>query len=26
VGIWLPSLIVLLYYEAFLDATITRPW
>lgn len=26
VGIWLPSLVVLLYYEAFLDATITRPW
>ena len=25
-GIWLPSLIVLLYYEMFLDPTITRPW
>ena len=25
-GIWIPGLIVLLYYEAFLDATITRPW
>lgn len=25
-GVWLPGLIVLLYYEAFLDATITRPW
>lgn len=26
VAIWLPSLIVLFYYEAFLDASITRPW
>jgi hypothetical protein len=25
-GIWLPGLVVLLYYEAFLDASITRPW
>jgi len=25
-GIWLPAFIVLVYYEAFLDATITRPW
>jgi len=25
-GIWLPSVIVLLYYEAFLDQSITRPW
>ena len=24
-GIWLPAFIVLVYYEAFLDATITRP-
>lgn len=26
VGIWLPAFIILIYYEAFLDATITRPW
>ncbi len=26
VGVWVPGLLVLLYYEAFLDATITRPW
>lgn len=26
VAIWLPSLVVLFYYEAFLDASITRPW
>jgi len=26
VGIWLPSLVVLFYYEAFMDPTITRPW
>lgn len=26
VGVWLPGLVVLLYYEAFLDASITRPW
>lgn len=25
-GIWLPSFIVLVYYEMFLDPTITRPW
>ena len=25
-GIWLPAVIVLIYYEAFLDASITRPW
>ena len=25
-GIWAPALLVLLYYEAFLDASITRPW
>lgn len=25
-GIWVPATIVLLYYEAFLDHTITRPW
>lgn len=24
--IWLPATIVLIYYEAFLDASITRPW
>ena len=26
VGIWLPSFLVLLYFEAFLDHTIMRPW
>jgi hypothetical protein len=25
-GIWVPALVILIYYEAFLDATITRPW
>jgi hypothetical protein len=25
-GIWAPAVVILLYYEAFLDATITRPW
>jgi hypothetical protein len=25
-GIWLPSLLILIYYEAFMDPTITRPW
>jgi hypothetical protein len=25
-GIWAPALVILLYYEAFLDASITRPW
>ena len=24
--IWFPALLVLFYYEAFLDASITRPW
>lgn len=26
VGIWLPSLFILIYFEALLDHTITRPW
>jgi hypothetical protein len=26
VGIWLPSLLILIYFEAFLDHTIVRPW
>jgi hypothetical protein len=26
VGIWVPGFVVLVYYEAFLDASITRPW
>lgn len=26
VGIWLPALFVLVYFEAFLDHTVTRPW
>lgn len=26
IGVWLPALVILLYFEAFLDATITRPW
>jgi hypothetical protein len=26
VGIWLPAVVILLYFEAFLDATINRPW
>ena len=26
VGIWLPSLFILVYYEALLDHTISRPW
>ena len=25
-GIWAPSFVVLVYFEAFLDASITRPW
>ena len=25
-GIWAPSVVVLLYYEAFLDQSVTRPW
>jgi hypothetical protein len=25
-GIWAPSFVVLLYYEAFLDQSIARPW
>ena len=25
-GIWAPAFVVLIYYEAFLDASITRPW
>lgn len=25
-GIWAPSMVVLLYYEAFLDQSIARPW
>lgn len=26
VGVWMPAVVILVYYEAFLDATITRPW
>lgn len=26
VGVWIPAVIILVYFEAFLDATITRPW
>jgi hypothetical protein len=26
VGIWLPALVILVYFEAFLDHTIVRPW
>lgn len=24
--IWIPALLILIYFEAFLDASITRPW
>jgi hypothetical protein len=26
VGVWLPALLILVYFEAFLDHTIVRPW
>jgi hypothetical protein len=26
VGIWVPAVVILLYFEAFLDATVARPW